>query len=82
MTKQMTIVVFGILRVNICSILYAGYKSSVDDILKYLYYFFPQNRLWNFLQIGDNLHEMPKPIFWQKKENINLPSAEKAQRDG
>ena len=40
-----------------------------DDILKYFTYFVPQNRLWHFMQIvssGDNLHEMPEPIFWEK----------------
>ena len=30
---------------------------------------------------GDNLHEMSKPIFWEKYENISsLSSAELAQR--
>ena len=28
----------------------------------------------------DNLHEMSKPIFWENKKNINLSSAELAQR--
>ena len=33
--------------------------------------FFLENRIWHFLQIvsiGDNLHEMLKPIFWEKLE--------------
>ena len=32
---------------------------------------FPTNRLWHFMQTvcsGDNLSEMPKPIFWKKKK--------------
>ena len=36
----------------------------------------------NCLQMqGDNVHEMSKPIFWQKKRKINeLSSAELTQR--
>ena len=29
----------------------------------------PENRFWHFMQIvslGDNLHEMSKPVFWEK----------------
>ena len=36
----------------------------------YFSYSFSENRLWHFMQIaslGDNLHEMSKPIFWEKK---------------
>ena len=32
---------------------------------------FPENTLWHFMQIvslGDNLHEMSKPIFWANKK--------------
>ena len=34
------------------------------------------------ISLGDNLHESSKPIFWQKweKKNINLSSAELAQK--
>ena len=35
--------------------------------------FFLENRLQHFMQIvssGDNLHEMSKSIFWEKKEKI------------
>ena len=31
--------------------------------------FFPENRIWHFMQIvslGDNLHEMSNPVFWEK----------------
>ena len=30
--------------------------------------FFPENRIWRFMQsfsIGDSLHEMPNPVFWE-----------------
>ena len=38
---------------------------SADDILN----FFPENRLWYFMQIisfGSDLNEMSKPVFWEK----------------
>ena len=31
--------------------------------------FFPENRIWHFMQIvsnEDNLREMSKPVFWEK----------------
>ena len=31
--------------------------------------FFPENRIWHFMQIvsiGDNLHEMSDAVFWEK----------------
>ena len=31
--------------------------------------FFSENRIWHFMQIvslGDNLHEMSNPVFWEK----------------
>ena len=33
------------------------------------FFFFPENRLWHFLQtvsLRVNLHEMSNPIFWKK----------------
>ena len=39
--------------------------------------FFPESIFWHFMQIvssGDNLHEMSKSIFWDKK--FKIPSAE------
>ena len=33
--------------------------------------FFPENRIWHFMQIvsiGDNLHWMSKTVFWEKQE--------------
>ena len=46
--------------------------------------FFPENRIWHFMQIvstGDNLHEMSDPVFWKKKikESISLAYAELAK---
>ena len=42
--------------------------------------FFPENRIWYFLQIvsnGDNLHEMSNPVSWEKEEKyFKLTSAE------
>ena len=34
------------------------------------------------VSIGDNLHELPKPIFWEKirKNIVNLSAAKFAQR--
>ena len=41
-----------------------------------IFLFFPENRLWHFMQIVSyNLHEMPNPIFWEKY--FKMSSAEK-----
>ena len=48
-----------------------------------LFLFFPEYRIWQFMQIvsnGDYLHEMSNPVFWEKIREINLSSAELAQR--
>ena len=37
-----------------------------------------ENRIGHFL--GDNFHQMSNPIIWEKIENINLSSAELAQK--
>ena len=56
-------------------------KNSAGDNLKNLFLFFPENRLWHFIQSvswGDTLHEMWKSIFWGKKKKkyvIDLSSA-------
>ena len=42
-------------------------SNSADDLFKY----FTENRIWQFMQIvsnGDNLHEMSKPVLWEKQE--------------
>ena len=33
-----------------------------------IFLFFPENRIWNFMQIVDNLHEMSNPVFWEKNK--------------
>ena len=43
---------------------------SADDKLMIFFLFFLENRIWHFMQIvsiGDNLQEIPKPVFWKKK---------------
>ena len=40
--------------------------NSADDKLMIFFLFFPENRTWHNMQIvsiGDNLHEMSKPVF-------------------
>ena len=42
---------------------------SADDKLMIFFLFFPENWIWHFMQIvslGDNLHEMSNPVFWEK----------------
>ena len=38
-------------------------KFSVENILKYLSYFFQKTGFDIYMQIGDNLHEMSNPVF-------------------
>ena len=43
--------------------------ANSDDKLMIFFLFFPENRIRHFMQtvfIGDNLHEMSKPVFWEK----------------
>ena len=45
--------------------------NSADNTLMIFSYFFPENRIWHFMQIvtiGDNLHEMSNPVFWEIKK--------------
>ena len=42
---------------------------SADNKLMIFFLFFPENKIWHFMQIvstGDNLHEMSKPVFREK----------------
>ena len=44
---------------------------SADDKVMILIFFFPENRIWHFMQtvsIGDDLHKMSNPVFWEKEE--------------
>ena len=47
---------------------------SIGDILHELSNHFPENRIWHFLQIGDNLHEMSDPDFWEKNNKTKYHS--------
>ena len=43
--------------------------NSSDDQLMIFFLFDQGNKFWHFMQIvslGDNLHEMSKPVFWKK----------------
>ena len=47
--------------------------NSADNKLMIFLLLFPENRLWYFFQtvlLGDHLHEMSKPFFWEKWEKI------------
>ena len=49
--------------------LYHSLGNSADDKLVIFFLCCQENRLWHFMQIvsiGDNLHEMSKPVFWEK----------------
>ena len=51
--------------------------------IEIFFLFFPENRIWHFMQIvsiGDNLHEMSNSVSRKNNKNINLLSAELAQR--
>ena len=55
------------------------WSNSADNKLMIRLLFFPENRLWYFMQIvslGDNLHEISKPILWEKKAKYFKMSAE------
>ena len=46
-------------------------RRQIDDI----FLFSPENRIWHFMEIvstGDSFHEMSKPVFWGKQENISI----------
>ena len=53
---------------------------SADDKLRIFFLFLPENRIWHFMQIvsiGDNLHEMSKPVFLENwKKYFSISSAE------
>ena len=57
------------------------WANSVDAKVMIFFLFFPENRIRHFMQIvstGDNLHEMSKPVFWEKWEKyFNMLSAKK-----
>ena len=59
----------------------AIWAISACDTLMIFFLFFPENRIWHFMQIvsnGDNLHDMSKSVFWEQQEKyFNMLSAEK-----
>ena len=56
------------------------WAHSADDKWMILFLFFPENRIWRFMQIvstGNNLHEMSKSVCWEKEEKyFSMSSAE------
>ena len=56
-------------------------NSADDKTIGDIFLTFPWNRIWHFIQIvfiGDNLHEMSNPVFFEKniKKYFNMLSAE------
>ena len=52
-----------------------------DDKLIIVLVLFPENRTWHYAiclqSTGDNLHEMTKLVFWERKKNkFNISSVE------
>ena len=41
-----------------------------DDKFVIFFLFFPGNRIWHFMQIGDNLHEMLNPVSQKKIRKV------------
>ena len=57
---------------------------SVGPMLKTFFLFFPENRIWYFMQIvswGDNLQEMSNPVFWGKIRKISICHLRKITRE-
>ena len=49
--------------------------NLADENLMIFMLFPPENKLWHFMQtvsLGDNLHEMSKHIFYQKKKKKSI----------
>ena len=58
----------------VCLAFTIPWANPADDKLTIFFLLFPQNRIWQFMQIvtnGNNLHEMSKPFFWENKKNIS-----------
>ena len=60
------------------------WANLADNKLVIFFLFFPENRIWHFMQIvsiGDNLHEMSKLFSGKKnKKNISMLSAENIEK--
>ena len=55
--------------------------NSADNKLVIFFLFFPENRIWCFMQtvsIGDSVDEMSNWVFWKKykKKYLKMSSAE------
>ena len=51
--------------------------NSADNIVIF-FLFFPENRIWQFMQIistGDNLPELSTPVLWEKVEKYFIKSS-------
>ena len=54
---------------NVCALSFTLRANSVDDKLVIVFLFFPENRIWRFMQIvstEDNLHEIQSPVLGEK----------------
>ena len=59
--------------------------ANSDDKLMIFFLIFPENRLSHFMQnlsAGDNLHEISKHCFWEKKNYFKLSNVENFTQDG
>ena len=62
---------YWVVTTYVLLILTTLWANSADDKMMTIFLFFTENRLWYFKQIvsqGNNLHEMPKAIFCEKKK--------------
>ena len=55
------------------SLIFTNLLANSEELVvyKYFFLFFPENRIWCFMQIvssGDNLHETSNPVFLEKLE--------------
>ena len=56
----------NVIRCKMINCQHSIQTNPAEDKLMIVFLFFPENRLLHFMQIvslGDNLHEMSKPIF-------------------
>ena len=56
-----------------CQILFSGKIIKMTSICRhdeilFLIFFFSQNTIGEFMQTGDNLHELSNPVFWENNK--------------
>ena len=59
--------IFFFIDLSMLSMLGKNFSRQHFEI--FFFFVFSENMLWHFMQIvslGDNLHEIPKPTFWEK----------------